>query len=282
MWRREEELGYWLTGDHSPQKPNPEFGISKGLPRKFGFLQFRNIVKEGALRLEASVIGIGEELPVNASIQDGFGSICRLTDFQEANLVGELPAMTFDVKLIGASAVRSMKFPDEHRVRVQQFRTVFQTNANAIPMRFKTADVHSLECYKKQSIKVNDGERMFTMNSEIGDMISDISALPHMRKSLDIAGLEDRERQSFLREAEALKKVPVERAELIAVFRHVPIEAISRLRFLAENRIILYSISGTPKRSQTRVHDMAAVRDTSNQEIHLVPHRTRFQLVSLN
>jgi hypothetical protein len=282
MWRREEELGYWLSGGHPSQKPDPASGLIKRLPRKLGLLQFHNIVKEQPLCLEAIVIGFGDDLPVKAEVYDGFGSIDQWKYSQEGTVGCEQPDTIHNAELLSAAAVRSLRLPDERQVRVRQIQTNFKTNARAIPMKLAIADVHSLECFKKQSLSVKDGERMLMMNPEIKDLKSGISSLPHMRRSLDIDGLQDIERQSFLREAEAIKKVPVERAELVAVFRHVPIDAVSRLHFLADKRIILYSISGAPKRSRTRVHDMAAVRDTSNQEIHLVPHRTRFRLVSLN
>jgi len=282
MWRREEELGYWLADGYPSQKPDPALRLIKRLPRKLGLLQFHNIVKDQPLHLEAIVIGFGDDLPIKAEVHDGFGSIGQWKYSLEGPATCEQPDMIHDAGLISVAAVHSLKLPDERRVRVRQIQANFKTIAHAIPMKLAIADVHSLECFKKQSLSVKDGERMLMMNPEIKDLKSGISSLPHMRKSLDIDDLQDIERQSFLREAEAIKKIPVERAELVAVFRHVPIDAVSRLHFLADKRIILYSIPGAPKRSRARVHDMAAVRDTSNQEIHLVPHRTRFRLVSLN
>ena len=85
-----------------------------------------------------------------------------------------------------------------------------------------------------------------------------------------------------MREAEALKGIPAERAELLAVFRHVPIEIISRLRYVAENHILVFSISRLSGPTSTRVHDMAAVRDIVSQDVHLIPHRTQFRAVSLS
>ena len=57
---------------------------------------------------------------------------------------------------------------------------------------------------------------------------------------------------------------------------------ISRLRFVAEESTIFYTIFDGANRKRTRVHDLAAVRDAANQEIHLVPHRMRYRTVNLN
>jgi len=99
--------------------------------------------------------------------------------------------------------------------------------------------------------------------------------------SLDICRLNDSECQGFLREAEALRHIPVERGELVAVFRSVPIEIISKLKYLSDKRMILFSICNQPRRMQTRLHDMAAIRDLADQEIHLIPHRAQHKKVAL-
>ena len=108
-----------------------------------------------------------------------------------------------------------------------------------------------------------------------------LSRFAHRRKSVDLGLLQDLERRSFLREAEVLKHVPADRAELLAVFRSIPIELIARLRYLAGRKEILYSIACGSMRTRTNVHDMAAIRDSANQEVHLVPHRTKSRPVFL-
>ena len=109
-----------------------------------------------------------------------------------------------------------------------------------------------------------------------------VTKYPHCRKSVDISALPVAVRDGFLREAEVLKGIDIDNCELLAVFRRVPIELISQLRFLSETRMILYTISSRPVRTRTRVHDLAVICDMSKQEIHFVPHRTQYRLVFLN
>jgi hypothetical protein len=116
----------------------------------------------------------------------------------------------------------------------------------------------------------------------VNQFTAKISELPISQISIDIEELADSERSGFLHEAEVLKGIPSDQAKLLAVFRHVPIEMISRLCFLEEKNAILYSIARESRITKTRVHDMAAVRDQQSREIHLIPHRMRFRSVSLN
>jgi predicted transcriptional regulator len=140
--------------------------------------------------------------------------------------------------------------------------------------------IHTLESLQDQMAKVSDSTRLLLGDPAIR-ATARISELPHRRESTCVEQLEDSERNSFLREAEVLKRISSDKAELLAVFRHVPIEVISRLRFLADSREILYTIQDESKRTQTRVHDLAVIRDTASQEIHLVPHRTKSRSISL-
>lgn len=126
-----------------------------------------------------------------------------------------------------------------------------------------------------------DGNRHLFKSSSVPLPRYRIGVLPHSRQSLAVKALAESERQSFLREAEAVKGIPSQWLVLIAVFRNVPIEIISRLRFVEDGRCIYYSIAPHAGLTSTRVHDMAAVRDLRNGEIHLVAHRARFRIVML-
>jgi hypothetical protein len=117
---------------------------------------------------------------------------------------------------------------------------------------------------------------------QVKSNLSKLSALSFKRMSLDIGRLDGSECQGFLKEAEALRHIPAERSELLAVFRLVPIEIISRLHYVADKRMILFSISNQARRTQTRLHDIAAIRDLADQEIHLIPHRAQYKTVALS
>jgi hypothetical protein len=109
-----------------------------------------------------------------------------------------------------------------------------------------------------------------------------IGLLPVSGRAVEPVEMNDAERASFLREAAALKGVTPDRGELLAVFRNVPIEIVSRLSFNKESRTIVYRLTFNPTLRRTRVHDIAAVLDSASGEIHLVPHRARYRTVFLN
>lgn len=104
---------------------------------------------------------------------------------------------------------------------------------------------------------------------------------PILRKSVDIDSLPESEKHGFLQEAEKKKGLPADACRLVAVFRHVPIELISRLHYLNDDKAIEYTIAGGINRSRTRVYDVMVVRDDS-MEIHLLPHGAKYRMVGLN
>jgi hypothetical protein len=284
MWRREERLEYWLAGGRLSEKPCLALWLKEKLSLIFRLWRLPNAVREQSLRLDANAISLDEALSAHANVLDGFGALGRWTECSTgaACELDEFPALTRCVDLMGTAVVRSLRLPNEYRARIQQGRLAINPNCRSSPTNIRSAAVHALEQFQNQLPEVKDGDRLLMINPAVGMWTSLISEFPHMRASLDIDALQDSECKGFLHEAEILKGVPAARAELIAVFRHVPIEMISRLRFLAEKNVILYSIWDEPKRTHTRVHDLAAIRDTASQEIHLVPHRTQFRSVSLN
>ena len=282
MWRREKELGYWLSGSKSSGKAGVAFKLKGKLPQKLGLLQFRNIVKEQSLLLDTEAVSVDDELTVASSVYDGLGDITRWTHCELPDEVRETRTSIHDIDLTNETGVQELNLPDLHKARIQNPQMIFDASTRAMPVKLGTVRVRSMECFINRSLEVNDGVQMFWMKPKIRTQLSGIAALPHMRESLNVDEIPERERESFLHEAEALNRIPVEQGEVVAVFRHVPIEEISRLHFLEEKRIILYSISRGPKRSQTRVHDMAAIRNITNREIHLVPHRARYRIVCLN
>ncbi len=282
MWRREEELGYWLSDSHSSEKPDLAYKLKSKLPHKLALWQFRDIVKEQSLCIGSKVISLDEELAASAGICDGLGAIGQWICSDAVPAIDGPQSAIHHAELIDHATVRDLKMPDEQQARIRHAKVNLMTQARSLPVKLDSGGVQSLACFKGRSAEVLNGERFLMASPGIGAQMSGISAIPHMRQSLDVNKLPDEECLSFLREAEALRRIPSGKGELIAVFRHVPIEAISRLQFLSEKRIILFSVSSTPRRTKTRVHDMAAIRNMENQEIHLVAHRTRCRLVSFN
>lgn len=282
MWRREKELGYWLSGRQTSEKPGFVLKLKGKIPQKLGLSQFHNIVKEQSLILDTRAKSFDGELTVAANVIDGLSDICQWTHYELPHEIREKQTSIHDTDLMEEAEVQELKLQNMHDIRVQEGKIALVAHARLMQVKLRTARVKNLECLKSRTVAVNDGVQMIWINPKIRGQMSNIAPLTHKRESLEMDDLTQQEKESFLYEAQALKHVPVEQTEVIAVFRNVPIEMISRLRFLEDKRMIQYTISKSPHRSQTRVHDMAAIRDNTNKEIHLVPHRARYRIVSLN
>ena len=276
MWRSEERLEFWLAGG----KPSPQTRRSVWL-ESVRLRRYTGTVKELPLGIQSGTVSLDDSLPAEANVKDGLG---MLSDESAARIGSPASppatATTHSVNLMSAAVVRKISMPDGQRTRIRQEKLVIEASARSGAAEIALPEIRGPEMLREGKSSVEDGTPLLLQDPAIRTT-ERISELPHRRESADIGRLSDSERKSFLREAEVLKHIPSGGAELLAVFRHVPIELISRLRFVAESREIRFSISTGPKRTSTRVHDLAAVRDFASQEIHLVPHRTRFRPVSL-
>ena len=242
-------------------------------------------VKGESLALQTSALCLDDALePAAATVRDGLESLANTTDCAPSAIkdFGKNGGNIRESELLEGARILDLTLPGESRTCAREFRMSFQTLSRAFAMSLKSGRVHSMEEFWGRANQARDGDRFLIQNASIPTAQYKISLLPHTRKSIRMETLKDAEYRSFLREAELLKGIPAERAELLAVFRHVPIEIISRLRYVAENRLLVFSISRQSGSTSTRVHDMAAVRDIVSQDVFLIPHRTRFRAVSLN
>jgi hypothetical protein len=115
----------------------------------------------------------------------------------------------------------------------------------------------------------------------VRDRTSKMMAYPHIRSGVLLERLVPEERDGFLREAENLKGVPAGQGELLAIFRNVPVELISKAHYLEERKLLLYTLDCQRTAARTRLHDMGIVRDNLAGKTHMVVHRTQFKSVSL-
>jgi hypothetical protein len=114
------------------------------------------------------------------------------------------------------------------------------------------------------------------------DGTTTLSRFPHTRKGLVPSQIGEAETESHLNEARATKGVVPENASLVAVFRRIPVELISRVRFDEGRGLLVFRLVSCRGRRLTRVYDVAAIRDASTGELHLVSHRTRNRAVVLS
>lgn len=275
MWRRQERLTLRLGQPRSPLKHTTRL-----LGRSLLHLPKGTIlnVPLGLLPSGISDESLGIAAEVKGEVYD---SSCRAPVDQGLTSRGSFRAIVRSLSPLNAPRVRVPRLPQSGRVPVRAPTLKMASEVRTVSVGMSSTDVRMVECLKARSANTLDGGCFVLSGPEVHSADSRISRLPVTLASVDMNTLTEGERAGFIREAEALKQIPPERAELLAVFRHVPIEMISRLRFLADRRAVVYSISAAPKRTQTRVHDMAVVRDTGSQDVHFVPHRTQCRTASI-
>jgi hypothetical protein len=275
MWRREKGLKYWLDGlSDSP-------GIRQRLSR---WLEFSDTVREGVLSLVTSIHQPGDELQLSAQVIDGLenlGEVPSSSTPAEPGAIEDRKATIRAVELFNGATTRTLQVPAD-RVRLRQTAPAVSCHTRALKMFVESAAVHKFETILFLLPLVNESVAWFLPNPAISVQTAHISRLPQARGSVEIGALKRSEREELLREAETQKGIAPGESELIALFRNVPVEMISRLHFLAEKKMIYFSISQEPIRTRTRVYDMAAVRNISSREIHLISSRTHYRSVVLN
>jgi hypothetical protein len=281
MWRR-EEIAYWLAGG----RPSDELCFVGWLKEKLRLRLslFPIFVKEDSMPIETRTFGGEEDLAIDTRVQDGLASIHAWTEHSSAvRRHDAYSGRARSVELLGGAQVQDLKLPTKQEAPIRQMNLIIQGGCRSfsIDIVLKGA-IHEPGYFINALPKIIDWKQSLIGKLQVGSWLSHIELFPYKRASLQIDELSDSECKSFLHEAAAIKGVPVDRAELLAVFRHIPIEMISKMRYLAGKKVVLYTICRGIRRTHTRVHDMAAIRDTVSQDVFLIPHRSRFQSVYLN
>jgi hypothetical protein len=244
----------------------------------------RGVVQDGSLDIAANAISLDDSLCANAIVKDAFSTpgCPPLSLFKVSRDPGEQACTVRQVDLVRNTDTFDLQLPDEGRASIRQINIKIAAICRQSLHVISDAEVLDLETPYNHPPPLRDGGRFLLADPPVRQLTAKMSELPLAQKTVKVQELPDSERSGFLHEAEVLKGIPADQAELLAVFRHVPIEVISRLRFLEERKAILYSLARETQLTKTRVHDMAAVRDQRSREIHLVPHRSRFKSVALN
>ncbi|HSW38540.1 MAG TPA: hypothetical protein VLL97_03515 [Acidobacteriota bacterium] len=235
--------------------------------------------------LEAIIGYCGFPLPVKTKVTDGLTCFSEratvhgmMNDAFEKQECGVLNAELFEK----ATAVRDIKPPRirEAGIRCGNLITIPQVRFFSLPS--DRVFIRGVDLLRHRLPAVRNGGRFLFKEQFVKEWTSGAIDLPHMRIGMDAASLTDEARRSFLQEAETVKHISADQSELLTVFYHVPIEMISRLRFIDDKKMLLYRISPGLRRTQTRVYDMAAVRDIAGRKTHLITHRSRCRVLSLN
>jgi hypothetical protein len=197
---------------------------------------------------------------------------------------GECTPGIRSVRLLWEPRVRSPWIAEQQPARV---RTLPELSAATVRSPIITGPCESPEVISVSVVtspKIQGGESWIgphALNARVADDTRRARAIPHTRTGVAPSDVSVSDTELYLRDAQELRGVEPGQAELVAVFRRVPIELITRLR-LSENATGLsFEVGAAESRSRTRIHDLAAVRDNGKAHVHLVPHRSRFESVAL-
>ncbi len=102
-----------------------------------------------------------------------------------------------------------------------------------------------------------------------------------IRRGLGPSEIGADEAEGYLLEAERSRGIAPGNSEILAIFRRMPIELISRMRFDQRSRILAYTLVPIQGIGRSRIHDLAVLRDRSTGRTRWIPHRTRFQTAAL-
>jgi hypothetical protein len=182
-----------------------------------------------------------------------------------------------------STLVRSLALPTDRAARVRFLPLLTQgapiRGVELPPLAARTVQ-YPVEL---GAVRVVDTEpRRFALSPAVASDVASFRRLPSRRTALPLESLSGAERASFLAEAAALKSVPAGEAELLAVFRSIPVELIDRICYLPDENAIEYTIEHDVRVERTRLHDLAVVRQTAGGESAFVPHRTRYLMAFLS
>jgi hypothetical protein len=270
MRRSEERLGYWLSQTASSLAQDLEPDWKKKLLAKLRGLEPRPAIGEQSLEISTSTIDLESELSADAHVQDGLGVLAPATGIPDE--IDPCLSKITEIDLVNSTSVHAVVFPDGRNTRVLGAKLLPTPNIRLFTMHLHAGMVRAVG--NLRTVPVVDGNPLLLATPLIQGRLTPIAVMPHRRTSVNTDTLQDAERREFLHQAHLLKHVRSEDGEVIAVFRHVPIEVVTSLRYVTEEGAIVYSVSAEPRRSRTRVHDMAAVRDNATGEVHLIPRRT--------
>ena len=141
--------------------------------------------------------------------------------------------------------------------------------------------VHAVEPLPDTATVQDMARRCSIPEPTVRDRTARMKEYPHIRGGVDLERVDPLEREGFLREAESQKGVPSSSGEILALFRNVPVEIVSKAHYLEEKRLLLYTLDSQRNPTRTRLHDLAVVRDSTAAKTHMVVHRTQFKSVSM-
>lgn len=222
------------------------------------------------------------------TVQDGLGRLGNLDlpiEAAEARSAARPAAIVYvkGVNLVATGRSRIRELSGEIKTIVKPHEPI--TLPAVQPVKFRQLDSGIKICspclIQSAGQVLSGGARFLLIEPGIHDGTRRMKFYPHARRSISLSDISLQIRESFLREGEVLKGISRQKGELLGVFRCVPVSMISKIRFLEQRSLILYTLDNTQLRSRMRIHDLAAIRNPDDKETHLVSHRTRYKTAFL-
>lgn len=283
MWRREVGLAYWLKNKHNAVVLSHKKKGKEKLWERIRIRSLRASVQDCFLKIHPRTTSIEDMFRFSVDINSGLDTFEVVVNqpAPESPECIETETLIQKVCLIEETQVRPLSLPNEDKVCVQQaLLTVFPC-CRQFMVGVGPAPVHIPPSVQMRLPRTGGNGTLIQGKPTVMSLMSQAFDLPIRQTSVDIELLPDSEKRAFLEEAEHKRGYPADECELIAFFRHVPVEMISKLHFLDNEKAIIYSISKGLNRSRTRIYDVMVIRDSS-REVHLIPHGTRNRMVVLN
>jgi hypothetical protein len=192
-----------------------------------------------------------------------------------------------EVRAVSRSRVVELELPQPGKIRVRNqafFREMEIRQLRPLSeAEVRTFKIESLASASVRALQVL-GDVVYVKGDSRTDLIpppiardgtARMSVFPHVRRSLPVPQVSPEIVESFLQEARDQKEVPEGQGEFLAFFRRIPVASISRVRYLEDKAVLLYTLTPSQGSFTARLHDLAAIRDRSRGIVHLVVHRTR-------
>jgi hypothetical protein len=226
-------------------------------------------------------------LPAEVNLLDGLGSLDNL-DPESIYLRGsnEMRAIArsrvIDLQLPHPCATRLRSHTLFPKTEVMELKLVADAPVRSFPIEtLESVGVRVLKVLNEVVHVKGESDEFLLRGAGMRDATARMRSFPHVRRGFRAAQVDPGIIESFFQEATALKGVPAGDGEFLALFRHIPVALISRVRFLEEKGVLLYIVVPTKGPLTTRLHDLAAIREPAKGIIHLVVHRTRSRAVPI-
>ncbi len=271
MRRREEGLGFWLGRD-THKKCDDRVGLLAMIgswlrPPLFAPVVDLSTAIEAILRTEPLI--------PEASVVDG----CAFP--YSGRCVSEFPKSDFNQHVPdGIPCVNAISLLTDAGMSTRNGELIFELSVRSWPLLKGSSypRIRSTTLLNERAARVDASAWFLSAKAAVRVATPRFIRFPHSRRSVNVQDLGLQESEKLVHEAETVRGMAPGRGELLAVFPNVPIEIISRMRFMPESRQLLYTLMPKPDLSRTRVHEVIAVRDRQTGETHLVPHRTRYRM----